>query len=82
MTRRARTKRLIELGALVEKAGLADLAGEDRALLYGALLDVTARLGAADSASLAERLRQYGSRPRVGDPEALNGRDKGGTGDG
>lgn len=82
MTLRARTKRLIELGALVEKAGLGALAGEDRALLYGALLDVTARLGAADNSSLVARLRQCGSRALVGDSGAPNGRDKGGTGDG
>jgi len=36
--RRQRTRRLIELGELVIKAGLVDLAGDDRAVIYGALL--------------------------------------------
>lgn len=40
MTRRARTKHLIELGGLVAKAGLVDRTGDDRATLYGAFLDI------------------------------------------
>ncbi|PJG45141.1 conjugal transfer protein TraD (plasmid) [Sphingobium sp. LB126] len=40
MQRRERTRRLIELGGLVQKAGLVDLADDDRATLYGALLDL------------------------------------------
>lgn len=36
--RRTRTKRLIELGGLVVKAGLLDLTGDDRDTIYGALL--------------------------------------------
>src|SRR3546814_11872000 len=37
VARRARTKLLIELGGLVAKARLVELADDDRALLYGAL---------------------------------------------
>jgi Conjugal transfer protein TraD len=36
--RRKRTRRLIELGGLVVKAGLVDLTGDDRATMFGALL--------------------------------------------
>lgn len=36
--RRKRTRRLIELGGLVVKAGIVDLTGDDRAMIYGALL--------------------------------------------
>ena len=36
--RRKRTRRLIELGGLVVKAGIVDLTGDDRAMIFGALL--------------------------------------------
>ena len=36
--RRKRTRHLIELGGLLVKAGFVDLAGGDRAMIYGALL--------------------------------------------
>ncbi|KEQ51691.1 conjugal transfer protein TraD [Sphingobium chlorophenolicum] len=43
MARRERTRHLIELGGLVQKAGLVELADDDRATLYGAMLDLAAR---------------------------------------
>ena len=36
--RRKRTRHLIELGGLVVKSGVVDLTGDDRAVIYGALL--------------------------------------------
>lgn len=36
--RRKRTRRLIELGGLVVKAGIVELTGDDRATTFGALL--------------------------------------------
>ena len=36
--RRKRTRHLIELGGLVMKAGLVNLTGDDRAIIFGALL--------------------------------------------
>ena len=36
--RRNRTRRLIELGGLVVKARVVDLTGDDRAIIFGALL--------------------------------------------
>ena len=46
--RRERTRHLIELGGLVIKAGLVDLADDDRATLYGAFLTVADRLRSED----------------------------------
>lgn len=43
MQRRERTRHLIELGGLVQKAGLVDLADDDRATLYGAMLELAAK---------------------------------------
>jgi len=38
--RRERTRHLIELGGLVVKSGLVELANDDRAVLYGAFLEL------------------------------------------
>jgi hypothetical protein len=43
--RRERTRHLIELGGLVQKAGLVELADDDRATIYGALLELVGRRG-------------------------------------
>ena len=43
MARRERTRHLIELGGLVQKAGLVALADDDRATLYGAMLELAGR---------------------------------------
>jgi hypothetical protein len=40
VNRRERTRHLIELGGLVQKSGLVELADDDHALLYGAFLDL------------------------------------------
>ena len=42
--RRARTRQLIELGGLVQKAGLVELTGDDRATLLGAFLEIASWL--------------------------------------
>jgi len=42
--RRARTRQLIELGGLVQKAGLVELVDDDRATLLGAFLELAGRL--------------------------------------
>lgn len=46
--RRERTRHLIELGGLIVKAGLVDLANDDRAVMYGAFLAVADRLSGED----------------------------------
>jgi hypothetical protein len=56
--RRERTRHLIELGGLVQKAGLVDLADDDRATIYGALLELVGRTregGAGDALTLWKR---------------------------
>jgi hypothetical protein len=42
--RRKRTRHLIELGGLVVKAGIADLTGDDRTIILGALLWIADKL--------------------------------------
>lgn len=44
MKRRERTRQLIELGGLVAKAGLIELADDDRAVILGALGEIAAKL--------------------------------------
>lgn len=44
MKRRERTRQLIELGGLVAKASLIELTDDDRAALYGAMLEIAATL--------------------------------------
>ena len=48
MSRRERTRHLIELGGLVVKAGLDTLADDDRAALYGAFQAIADRLRGED----------------------------------
>ncbi|KIZ46654.1 MULTISPECIES: conjugal transfer protein TraD [Rhodopseudomonas] len=52
--RRKRTRHLIELGGLVVKAGIVDLTGDDRTMIYGALLWMAEKLKSED----AERARE------------------------
>ena len=74
--RRARTRHLIELGGLMQKAGLVDLVEDDRATLLGALLDIAGQLrnGSDDGASPADlrtRWRRRGLRAFDADRDAL-----------
>jgi hypothetical protein len=62
VARRERTRHLIELGGLVQKAGLVEIADDDRALLYGAFLDLAQRLRGEDSAAQQALLRRRGAR--------------------
>ena len=52
--RRKGTRHLIELGGLVVKAGIVDLTGDNRAMIYGALLWIAEKLKSEDS----ERARE------------------------
>ncbi|MEH3116679.1 MAG: conjugal transfer protein TraD [Methylorubrum populi] len=47
--RRKRTRHLIELGGLVVKACVVDLTGDDRAVIYGALLWMADKLKSDDA---------------------------------
>jgi len=44
MKRRERARQLIELGGLVAKAGLVELTDDDRAVLFGLLVEAAAKL--------------------------------------
>lgn len=60
--RRERTRQLIELGGLVVKAGLVELADDDRATLFGAFLTVAAKLRGEDRERALALWRRKGRR--------------------
>jgi Conjugal transfer protein TraD len=60
--RRARTRHLIELGGLVQKSGLVELVDDDRATLYGAMLDTAGRAGDADATTTLALWKRRGKR--------------------
>ena len=70
MERRERTRHLIELGGLVQKSGLVELAGDDRATLYGAMLDLAARAGDDDGANALALWKRRGKRAFDAEAEA------------
>jgi hypothetical protein len=53
---------LIELGGLVAKAGLVELTDDDRAVLFGAMLDAAARLRGDDREGALLLWRRRGKR--------------------
>jgi Conjugal transfer protein TraD len=62
MHRRERTRHLIELGGLVQKAGLVELTDDDRAVLLGAFLAVAAKLQGDESEQAITLWRRRGQR--------------------
>jgi hypothetical protein len=74
VARRARTKHLIELGGLVAKAGLVELADDDRAMLYGAFLDLAQQLRDIDGDALKLRLKRRGTRAFAEEAETASHR--------
>lgn len=62
MQRRERTRHLIELGGLVQKAGLVDLADDDRATIYGALLELVGRARSDDADETVALWKRRGKR--------------------
>ncbi|GAC1582761.1 MAG: conjugal transfer protein TraD [Sphingomicrobium sp.] len=78
MARRERTRHLIELGGLVQKAGLVELAADDRQTLYGAFLDVAMRMRGDDSATTKALLKRLGAHVFATEAEqaAEAGREK------
>ena len=62
MERRERTRHLIELGGLVQKSGLVELADDDRATLYGAMLDLAGRAESDEGASAMALWKRRGRR--------------------
>lgn len=62
MKRRERTRHLIELGGLVQKAGLIELTDDDRAVLLGAFLAVAAKLQGEERERALTLWRRRGGR--------------------
>ena len=62
MQRRERTRHLIELGGLVQKAGLIELTDDDRAVMLGAFLAVAAKLQGEDREQALTLWRRRGRR--------------------
>jgi len=62
VARRTRTRHLIELGGLVQKAGLVDLTDDDRATLYGAMLDLAAHVQSDDAGNVLALWKRRGKR--------------------
>ena len=62
MQRRERTRHLIELGGLVQKAGLVELTDDDRATILGGLLGLGDMLQGEGGTALREAFRGRGLR--------------------
>jgi hypothetical protein len=62
MDRRERTRHLIELGGLVQKARLVDLTGDDRAVLFGAFLAIALKLQGEERENALTLWRRRGKR--------------------
>ena len=60
--RRERTRHLIELGGLVQKSGLVELTDDDRATLYGAMLELAGRAADADGTGAMALWKRRGKR--------------------
>jgi hypothetical protein len=77
VARRERTRHLIELGGLVQKAGLVERADDDRAMLYGAFLDLAQRLAGEDGERMKLLMRRRGARAFADEAEAAASRRNG-----
>lgn len=62
MKRRERTRQLIELGGLIAKAGLIDLTGDDRAVIFGLLVTAASTLRSGDREQALSSWRRRGKR--------------------
>jgi hypothetical protein len=60
--RRERTRQLIELGGLVTKAGLVELADDDRAVIFGLLVEAAAALRSEERERALTLWRRRGKR--------------------
>jgi hypothetical protein len=71
VTRRERTRHLIELGGLVQKAGLVEVTDDDRATIYGALLEVAGRTRGEDKDQVLALWKRRGKRAFDAEADAL-----------
>lgn len=74
LKRRERTRHLIGLGGLVVKAGLVELTGDDRAVLYGAFLATAIMLRGEQGDEALVHWRRRGKRAFEADAQARDQR--------
>jgi len=74
--RRKRTQRLIELGGLVVKAGVAELTGDDRATIFGALLWMAVKLQSDQGERARALWAAKGKQAFEADPATPKGADE------
>ena len=60
--RRERTRQLIELGGLIAKAKLVELTGDDRAVVFGILVEAAAALRSAQREEALALWQRRGKR--------------------
>jgi hypothetical protein len=60
--RRERTRQMIELGGLVAKTGLVELTDDDRAVLFGVMIDAAATLKGEERDQALTLWRRRGRR--------------------
>lgn len=77
--RRERTRRLIELGGLVVKSGIDQLVDDDRAVIYGLLVEAAAKVRDAGGPQQITLWRRRGARAFVADKTTKDGASKAGT---
>ena len=75
--RRERTRHLIELGGLVQKAGLVELADDDRATIYGALLELVDKARGNNAGDTLTLWKRRGKRAFDAESEAMEKGDGG-----
>jgi len=74
--RRKRTRHLIELGGLVVKAGVVDMADDDRAMIYGALLWMADKLKSDQGERARALWAAKGKQALEADPATHKGTDR------
>ncbi len=62
MKRRERTRQLIELGGLIAKDGIVELTDDDRAVIFGLLVEAAAKLRSDDTGNQLTLWRRRGQR--------------------
>ena len=70
--RRERTRQLIELGGLVAKSGLVELVEDDRATIFGVLLEAAAKLHGENGERQRLLWRRRGRRAFASDENAAS----------
>jgi hypothetical protein len=74
--RRRRTRHLIELGGLVIKAGIVDLTGDDRTMIYGALIWMAEKLRSDQGEHTREAWTAKGKQAFEADREGKESSDR------